>query len=167
VPDQLQSILIGTAGLTVAALAAVALACTRGVPVASRPAAARLVALGVLVHGCHFAEETFTGFHVQFPELLGLTPWPLSFFVAFNLTWIAIWLASIPALRRIPRTVAFPVWFLAIASAANGVVHPILSLIVAGYFPGLWTSPLAGLLGAALLRTLLAPPAAGRAPLKP
>jgi hypothetical protein len=63
--------------------------------------------------------------------------------------------------------VAFPVWFLAIASAANGVVHPILSLIVAGYFPGLWTSPLAGLLGAALLRTLLAPPAAGRAPLKP
>jgi hypothetical protein len=54
-------------------------------------------------------------------------------------------------------------WFLAIACVANGVIHPILSLAVAGYFPGLWSSPLVGILGVGLLRSMaLATSANGR-----
>jgi len=45
---------------------------------------------------------------------------------------------------------------LAIAGAANGVAHPLMSVAVGGYFPGLATSPLIGVLGVVLLRRLLA-----------
>lgn len=155
-PDQLASILLGTAGLTVAAFVALSFAVSRGLPAPAVPIGGWTV-LCVLVHGCHFAEETATGFHRLFPALLGLTEWPLTFFVVFNLTWMAIWVVSLAALRRSPRLAAFPIWFLAIASTANGVVHPLLALLVGGYFPGLWTSPLAGLAGLGLLRQLLHP----------
>lgn len=37
----------------------------------------------------------------------------------------------------------------------NGVAHPLLALSVGGYFPGLYTSPLVLLLGAALCRELV------------
>lgn len=162
-PDQLLSILLGTAGLTAAAFVALAIAAARGLPALTVPAISRWTLLGVLVHGGHFAEEAATGFHRQFPAMLGLTEWPLEFFLIFNLIWMAIWLACLPAMRRSPRLAAFPIWFLAIASTANGVVHPLLALLVGGYFPGLWTSPLAGLAGLGLLRQLLHP-AHGRWP---
>jgi len=48
----------------------------------------------------------------------------------------------------------FSIWFLAIASAVNGVAHPVLSLVSGGYFPGLWSSPLVGVAGVFLLRAL-------------
>ena len=41
----------------------------------------------------------------------------------------------------------YHVWFLAIASALNGIAHPVLSMMGGGYFPGLLTSPLVGILG--------------------
>ena len=151
---ELQSILIGTLGLAVAAAVALALALARGVPAAALATVRRLTLLGVLAHLAHFAEETSTAFYQRFPELLGLAPWPLPFFVSFNVAWVALWLASIHLLGRFPRAAGFPVWFLAIASAANGVVHPLLAVMVAGYFPGLWTSPLVGVAGVLLWRGL-------------
>lgn len=151
-PEPLVSILIGTAGLSVAALVALALAIARGIP--SVDSAKRWSLLAVAVHAGHFAEEAQTGFYVRFPELLGLTPWPLSFFVVFNLLWIGVWVACIRVLGRWPRAAGFPIWFLALASAANGIVHPLLAWLAGGYFPGLWTSPAAGLAGIALLRAL-------------
>lgn len=156
--SQAASILLGTAGLTVAALVALSLSTSRGMPAAVVAPVQRLTLLGVVIHGGHFAEEYVTGFYRRFPELLGLVSWPASFFVGFNVAWMTIWLCCIPALRRFPRAAGLPVWFLAIASAANGVVHPLLALATGGYFPGLWTSPLTGLLGLVLLRTLLAGP---------
>jgi len=40
------------------------------------------------------------------------------------------------------------------AALANGVAHPLLSVRVAGYFPGLITSPVLGIVGVLLLRRL-------------
>jgi hypothetical protein len=59
------------------------------------------------------------------------------------------------SLTKFPRLAVFPLWFLAIASVANGVVHPFLSLAVWDYFPGLWSSPLVGILGVVLVSTLV------------
>jgi hypothetical protein len=107
------------------------------------------------MQAAHFGEELTTGFHTQFPQRFGLAPWPTSFFVVFNLAWLVIWCVAVALLRSGGRAAAFPIWFLAIAGLANGVVHPALAFSVGGYFPGLWTSPAIGIAGLLLLRWLV------------
>lgn len=119
-----------------------------------RNIASRVLGLATAVQSAHFAEEWATGFHVRFPALLGLEPMPLSFFVVFNLTWITIWIASIPLLQSGRRLGFFAAWFLAIAGMLNGVAHPLLSFAAGGYFPGLASSPFIGLAGIYLWRRL-------------
>jgi len=113
--------------------------------------------LVVLALQClHFAEEFTTGFQRLFPPRLGLVPWPDSFFVIFNATWLCIWALTAAAILagRSSRLVATPVWFLAFGAIANGIAHPLLSLAAGGYFPGLFTAPVLGVAGLVLLRRL-------------
>jgi hypothetical protein len=157
--QSVQSELVGTAGLTVAAIAA-ALLTVRRVPVAMRANDWRrtttLFVVGVLFQALHFAEEYATGFFERFPSLLGLAPWTPGFFIAFNVGWIGIWLCAAFGLHAGYRLAFFPVWFFAIAAIANGIAHPILSLRVGGYFPGLLTSPILGVVGILLWSRLIA-----------
>ncbi len=156
-PDQFRSILVGTAGLSIAAVAALLLTLARGEVTASDSelrSAVRLAFLTTLVQAGHFVEELATGFHRLFPELLGLSPWSLRFFVSFNLVWIAAWMLSLWGLGARRRIALFPLWFLGIAGLANGLAHPALSLRTGGYFPGLISSPAVGILGVLLLRRL-------------
>jgi hypothetical protein len=118
--------------------------------------AARLLGIGIAFQALHFAEELATGFHVRFPQLLGLAPWPRGFFVAFNMFWLALWGISAVGLRAGSRPAFFPAWVLALAGAVNGIGHPLLAVAVRGYFPGLFTSPLVGVVGVALWRRLAA-----------
>jgi len=151
--ETVQSILIGTAGLSVAAIASLFLAVSRRSDgIESRTV--NIAAASLAVQSVHFAEEYLTGFNERFPELLGLPAWPVTFFVVFNLSLIAIWLLSIYSLRRSRLYAIFPVWFLAIASVVNGIAHPLMALLSEGYFPGLVTSPIAGLAGTLLFRAL-------------
>ena len=53
------------------------------------------------------------------------------------------------------RLALFPVWFFAIAAVANGIAHPVLAVVGHGYFPGLITSPVLGVLGVLLGLRLL------------
>ena len=155
--DQLRSILLGTAGLSVAAVIALLLTLLRGGVEASRQElrmAVRLAFITTLVQAGHFAEELATGFHRRFPELLGLSPWSLRFFVSFNLVWLAVWGLSLWGLAARRRIALFPLWFLGIGCVVNGLAHPALSVRTGGYFPGLVTSPLVGALGILLLRRL-------------
>lgn len=149
------SILIGTSGLTVATVVALTLTISRSGVAAEQVSRLRWISsLLVLLQVAHVAEEYLLHFHLRFPGLLGLPPWPGEFLVAFNVAWLAIWGAAIAGVTKLPRIAAFPLWFLAIASAANGIVHPLLALADGGYFPGLWTSPFVGILGVLLLRSL-------------
>ena len=137
--------------LGLAALAALLLVLSRRSPpenVAERLAAARALAVAVGVQSVHFAEEVGTGFHERFPALLGLPAMPVSFFVAFNLTWIGIWVASVPGLRAARPAAFFAAWFLAIAGMLNGIAHPLLAVAADGYFPGLVSSPVIGVASA-------------------
>lgn len=156
--EDLRSIVFGTAGLSAAALVAMVLTITRG-PITPNPerrrAAVRLAGATVLLQAVHFAEELATGFHQRFPEQLGLAAWSPLFFVAFNSFWLGVWTSSCPGLVARRRWALAALWFLGIAAVANLVVHPVLSARTGGYFPGLLSSPLLGVLGLLLLRQLL------------
>lgn len=156
--DDLRSVLTGTAGLSIALLVALVLTVVRSPTADDRAGRDRLVAgflVGIGVQGLHFAEELTTRFYERFPELLGLRPWSITFFVAFNLAWLGIWVASVAGLRADHRIAYFPIWFFAIAMIANGVAHPLLAVVAGGYFPGLLTSPLVGLVGLIVWRRLI------------
>jgi hypothetical protein len=112
----------------------------------ARGAASRVFFWATLVQGVHFMEEALTGFHIELPALFGLPPIPLAVFMAFNLIWIVIWLASIPGIGKAVRFAFFAAWFLGIAGVINLAAHPILAIVKGGYFPGLVTAPIIGIL---------------------
>ena len=113
-----------------------------------------LLLLGIAAQCLHFTEEFITGFHDRAPRLLGLVPWSSEFFVTFNLVWLAVWMVSLVGIRHGIQAAWFPVWFFALAMTGNGVAHPLLSVATGGYFPGLYTSPVVGGIGLALLSRL-------------
>jgi len=156
--ENLRSMLTGTAVLWVAAALALLLTILRR-PVdgdlAGREQTARLFLLGLAVQCMHFMEEFITHFQDRFPALLGLPPWSERFFVAFNLIWLSVWILSAIDLQRAYRFALFPVWFFAIAAVANGIAHPMLAAVVHGYFPGLITAPVLGVLGVLLWLRLM------------
>lgn len=110
-----------------------------------RFAASRALALATGIQSVHFVEEAVGGFHEEFPALLNLPAMPMSAFVAFNLTWIAIWIASIAGLRSSRPAAFFAAWFLAIAGTLNGIGHPLMAVASGEYFPGLVSAPFIGL----------------------
>ena len=122
---------------------------------AERAAASKMLAIATGIQTAHFIEEWATGFHIKFPALFGLEPIPISVFVGFNLTWIVLWIVSIPLIRKARQPAFFTAWFLAIAGVLNGIAHPVLATRAGGYFPGLISSPLIGLAGLLLWRRLL------------
>jgi hypothetical protein len=149
------SVFVGTLGLTLAALVALVFTIARGrVSVAFVPRIRLVSTAAILVQLAHFIEEAQHQFYVRFPELLGLAPWSRQFFLTFNLFWLAAWLLAVLGINAVWRISAFALWFLAIASMANGIVHPLLAFAVGGYFPGLWTSPFVGILGVVLFRAM-------------
>ena len=161
--SELGSFLVGTIPLDVLLVVALHRTLTRR-PIDAGPAARRRLmaffAAAIAVQGTHFAEEWAADFHVRFPELLGLHPWSIELWAGFNIAWLAIWALCLPGLRRGWRPALFPVWFLALACLVNCAAHPLLALAAGGYFPGLWTSPVCGLVGLpfyALLSRLTAP----------
>ena len=158
------SVFLGSFGLTIAALAALVLTVIRGrVSVSSVPRVRLVSTAAILLQLGHFIEETLFQFYVRFPEYLGLAPWSRRFFLAFNLSWLAAWILAVVGIHAFWRISMFALWFLAIASMANGIVHPLLAFAIGGYFPGLWTSPFVGILGVVLFRALIVGGNAGRA----
>lgn len=113
--------------------------------VAERLAASRALAGATGFQCIHFVEEAATGFNERFPALLGFPSMSFSFFVVFNVMWIAIWIVSIQGLRSSRLVAFFAAWFLAIAGTLNGIAHPLMAVAARGYFPGLVSSPFVGL----------------------
>lgn len=155
--EGLDSFLRGTAALHV--LLALALVLTvvrpwvkRGTE--DRERLAHLLMVGIAAQCFHAIEELLAGFNVRFPGVFGLSPWSLELWVTFNVVWIAIWIVAALGILRGVRAALFPIWFFGLAMAANGIGHPLLSLVDGGYFPGLWTSPIVGWLGFRLVSRL-------------
>ncbi|MGD2071450.1 MAG: HXXEE domain-containing protein [Gemmatimonadota bacterium] len=109
--------------------------------------AAGALAVAIPIQGLHFMEEAAAGFPARLGTALGSPAMPGWFFLAFNLTWLLIWIASVPAVRAGRRVGFFTAWFLAIAAGVNAIAHPVLAIRGGSYFPGLVTSPLVGVAG--------------------
>jgi hypothetical protein len=114
----------------------------------------KLFLIGIAFQCLHFTEEFITRFYERLPRLLDMQVWSKEFFVAFNLSWVFIWIISAVGIKNNFRPAFYPIWFFAIMMTANGIVHPALALAVGGYFPGFFTSPIVGILGILLLRKL-------------
>lgn len=152
----LPSELVGTAPLLALMLTAVIIAARSPV---QRENASRIVPIACLVLALqliHFTEEYAGRLHYRLPQFWGLEAWSDRFFLAFNLSWIAVWALSILALARGRTSLASlaVLWFLALAGCANGLAHPALSLATGEVFPGLFSSIPLGLAGLALCRAL-------------
>ncbi len=140
----LQSFLPSIFILGLAALAAMILARSRRSPAenkSQRLAASRALAVATGIQAMHFAEEAATGFHERLGPVFGLPDMPLSYFMAFNLAWLGIWIVSVPGVRSAHTGAFFAAWFLAIAGMFNGIGHPLLAAAAGSYFPGLLSSP--------------------------
>jgi Protein of unknown function with HXXEE motif len=151
---ELRSILSGTAGLIALLGIAAVVAIARPQLSPDRRARARfalLALVAVATQALHFAEELGTQFYERFPSFLGLAPWSRSFFVIFNVSWLVLWAVSAFGVRAGFVLAAWPIWFLGLALLLNGIVHPLLGFRVGGYFPGLITAPITGLVGLVLL----------------
>jgi len=109
----------------------------------------------IVLQATHFTEELSTGFHTLFPALFGRPDIPLPAFVLINLILIVLWLACLGGIAARKRRVLFPFWFLCIAGIANMIAHPAFAVVSGGYFPGLWTSPILGIVAIMTCRKLL------------
>lgn len=142
--------------IALSAMAAVALAITvaRGGINADPPAlrsVARMAILAIVCQILHFAEEVGGGLNRRLPEFFGLDTVTMESFVGVNLVALAIWMLSVPALMARISAALFPLWFLAVASVSNALLHPALAMATGGYFPGVLTSPVVGVAGLFLL----------------
>lgn len=157
--ENLRSILLGLSALYVVAGIALILTILRHEVKQQHSTAAlirftHLFLVGVAFQSLHFIEEFVTGLYIRLPAFLGLAPWPAEFFVAFNLAWIAIWIVSAIGIQYHFQPAFFPVWFFVFGMIGNGVFHPLLAIAVQGYFPGLVSSPIVGVIGIILLTKL-------------
>lgn len=112
------------------------------------------LAVAACIQAIHFTEEALTDFPGRLGALLGIPAMPTSFFLTFNLCWLAIWAASVPGLLSVRPWAFFAAWFLAIAGVINGIAHPGLAIASGTYFPGLVTSPFIAVAGIWLARKL-------------
>lgn len=117
--------------------------------------AVKIAVVAILFQAVHFSEELATGLYERLPALFGLPPVSVRTFVSFNLAALVIWCFCALGLAVKIRVALFPLWFLGIASVMNGVLHPLLAILTGGYFPGLVTSPLVGVMGILFLLRLL------------
>ncbi|MDP9161240.1 MAG: hypothetical protein M3O09_13555 [Acidobacteriota bacterium] len=137
--SSLRSVFVGTAALSTGAVAALLLTILRRPvdgDVVGRERTARLLLIGVAAQRLHFMEEFVTGIQDRLPALLGLPPLRENFVVAFNLTWLSVWILSAIGLQKGYWFALFPVWFFAIAAIVNGIARPMLAVVAHGYFPG-------------------------------
>ena len=115
-------------------------------------------AAAVFVQCLHLIEEYRTGFYSAFPPILGGQAWSPSRFLAFNLTWLAVFVVAGIGMRTSRRPAFLVALFLGLGGGiANGLGHLALAARRGGYFPGTYTSVLALFAGSALLRKLLQP----------
>ncbi len=113
-----------------------------------------VLGLTILVQCLHFLEELRSDFFIRFPEVFGLQPFAETSFVWFNVTWLVIWVIALFSVRAGLVIAVCPLWFLGLAMVLNLLAHPILALRAGGYFPGLLTAPLVGVLGILTIREL-------------
>jgi hypothetical protein len=104
----------------------------------------------------HFTEEYLTDFTSALPELLGLEPYPMDYWVVFNMVAYAVFIwGGIIIFKRIKKLMIIPLFFILIGVLFNGIVHVGLAIYTGGYFSGLYTALAFVVLGPVLLKRMI------------
>ncbi len=104
----------------------------------------------------HFAEEYVTDFHVELPNLLGQEPYPLDYWLTFNMTaYFFFIIGGIAIYKKKKEYMILPLFFIVIGVLLNGLGHVLLSIYSGGYFPGLYSALLYVLLGPILIKRIV------------
>lgn len=106
-----------------------------------------IVGLTIGAQVLHFTEELLTELYVAFPTTFGYPAAPRSVFVSANITALVVWVAALIAVREGIVIALLPLWFLGFAELLNLFLHPYMALRTGGYFSGVITAPLVGVLG--------------------
>lgn len=156
--DSTQSLFLAPAGLYLPLVMALVLSVgrrPRDTEPGDRTKLVELFLIGIACQCLHVIEEFAAGMHVLFPPLFGLASISAELFIGFNVFWLGTWAIAAFGVLRNSRVAYFPVWFFGLAMALNGIAHPLLSVWQSGYFPGLVTAPLVGIMGIVITRKLI------------
>lgn len=124
----------------------------------SKPDIIVIYFIAVGVQCIHFLEEFLTGFQTEFPQLFGYT-WSDNQFFIFNLLWIAVFIFNgIGIYYNIKLSYLLVYFLVLVGGIANGLAHPLLSLMKGGYFPGLFTSVMSLVVGLVFMSKLVKDP---------
>ena len=111
-----------------------------------------LYLLALAIQLIHFTEEYLTGFTTALPKLLGSVPYPVDYWLTFNMVAYALFiLGGIVLYKRIKEYMIIPLFFILFGVLFNGIAHVLLSIYVKGYFPGLYTALIYLVLGPVML----------------
>ncbi len=98
-----------------------------------------LVALGIQF--LHFSEEYCTGFVTETPILLDHDPYPLDYWILFNMVAYAVFvIGALALLKKSKSFMIIPLFFVVVGVLFNGIVHVMISIFLGRYFPGLYTA---------------------------
>lgn len=98
-----------------------------------------LLALGIQM--LHFAEEYLTDFVVVLPRLIGQEPYPIGFWLSFNMVaYFVFILGGIVLFKQSKAFAVIPLFFILVGAVLNPIAHLGLTLSSGSYFPGLYTS---------------------------
>jgi hypothetical protein len=113
-----------------------------------------LVALAIQF--LHFTEEYVYGFHYRVTEIMsGMPPFKPNVFVTFNMVAYSLFILAALGIYKGDKFSMIIVWFFVFGGViGNAIWHPLLSLKVGGYFPGLYTSFAYLIVGPILLKRL-------------
>ncbi len=126
----------------------------REMPKVERVLPIYLIALAIQF--LHFTEEYIYGFHLRITELMaGIPPFNINTFVAFNMIAYCLFLLAGLGMYKGLKFPMIIVWFFVFGGVVgNAIWHPLMSLRVGGYFPGLFTSFAYWIVGPILLKRL-------------
>jgi hypothetical protein len=113
-----------------------------------------VVGLTLCAQVLHFFEELLTELYVEFPTTFGFPAAEQAVFVWANITALVVWVAALLAVRQGIVIALLPLWFLGFSELLNLFLHPYLALKTGGYYSGVVTAPLVGVLGIMTIREL-------------
>ncbi len=108
-------------------------------PAAERTLPLYLLALSIQM--LHFAEEYLNDFVVALPALYGADPYPLDYWLVFNMAAYAFFiLGAIVLFKGIKELAIIPIFYVLAGVLLNALGHLVLAIYSGGYFPGLYTA---------------------------
>ena len=113
-----------------------------------------LFALGIQF--IHFTEEYLTDFVTAVPGLIGREPYPLDYWISFNMIAYFIFIiGGIILFKQIKELMIIPLFFILVGVVLNSIGHILLAIYVGGYFSGLYSALIYVILGPMLLKRIL------------